>query len=295
MIWLVGTRGMLGRDVAARLDSLGLAHIDSDLDCDITDEAAVQQFAESAAAREPVDWILNCSAYTAVDKAEDEEEIASRVNAGGPENLGRVAASIGARIIHISTDYVFDGTATAPYPEDTPVSPQGAYGRTKAAGEARLTAATGSHFIVRTAWLYGLNGRNFVTTMLRLMNERDELSVVNDQHGAPTYSHDFAHVLCEIVRSDSRAFGTYHFTNSGETTWFEFARAILSEGKRRGRIERDPVLKPVTSAEYPAKAVRPAYSVLSTQKIRTTLGIEIPSWQDALGRYFDELEGATKL
>lgn len=291
MIWVVGARGMLGQDLVSRLDALGFSHVDSDLECDITDLAAVRAFAAEHAASEPIDWLLNCSAYTAVDRAEEEQEKAHAVNAVGPENLARVAREIGARIVHVSTDYVFDGEASAPYTEEASVAPQGAYGRTKAEGERRLLAATPEHFIVRTAWLYGLRGNNFVATMLRLMNEREELTVVNDQHGSPTYSRDLAAACAEIIRSDSRAFGIYHFTNAGETTWYEFARAIYELGRHRGRITHECRIRPCSSAEYPTKAVRPKYSVLDTAKIRTQFGIGIPTWKAGLDRYFDELDG----
>ena len=165
MIWIVGAKGMLGQEMVNQLDTLRLSHVDSDMDCDITDTAAVTRFTSGR----PIKWIVNCSAYTAVDKAEDEEAKAYAVNAIGPANLGHVAAELGARTIHLSTDYVFDGEASLPYVESTALAPRGAYGRTKLRGENLLTAATPECFIVRTAWLYGVRGRNFVYTMLRLI------------------------------------------------------------------------------------------------------------------------------
>ena len=290
MVWLVGNKGMLGTEVATLLDRAGIAYTGTDLEVDITSLEAVERFVRE----QKPDWIVNCAAYTAVDQAEDEEERAYAINAVGPDNLGRAAAAAGAgrdvSVIHVSTDYVFSGDATRPIPEDTPPAPVGAYGRTKAAGEAKLAEAHPNHLIVRTAWLYGPAGKNFVATMLRLMRERDELSVVADQRGTPTYAVDLAGALVELIREDARGRGVYHFTNAGETTWHEFAVAIRDEALERGMLERSVAVHPITSAEYPTKAVRPAYSVLSTERIRRELGITIPEWRDGLRRYLDRAE-----
>jgi dTDP-4-dehydrorhamnose reductase len=277
---------MLGQEVVRQLDTLRLLHIDSDMDCDITDTSAVARFASDR----HIKWIVNCSAYTAVDRAEDEEAKADAVNAIGPANLGRVAAELGARTIHLSTDYVFDGEASSPIVETTQPAPKGAYGRTKLRGENLLTAATPDYFIIRTAWLYGVQGKNFVYTMLRLMNEQAEVSVVDDQHGTPTYARDLAAALCSIITDDSHAYGIYHYTNEGETTWFQFARAIYDFGKASGRVKNTCDVTPTTTDRYPTKAVRPRYSVLSKQKIRETFGVSIPTWQDGLERFFRELD-----
>jgi dTDP-4-dehydrorhamnose reductase len=286
MIWLTGCRGMLGQDVARELVSRGMRHVETDMDCDITSPEAVAGFARE----KKLNWIVNCSAYTAVDRAEEEETRADLVNATGPQNLGRLSAEVGARIIHISTDYVFDGAASSPYREDEPIAPRGAYGRTKAHGEALLAEATSRHFIVRTAWLYGVGGRNFVSTMLKLMNERDEITVVSDQRGSPTYSRDLASAIGAIIEADSHSFGIYHYTNEGETTWFEFARSILELGIDRGKITRKCAVRPILAEDYPSSVARPKYSVLSKERIKRTLGIEIPTWQDGLKRFFSELE-----
>ena len=287
MLWLVGNRGMLGTEVAALLDRADIAYTGTDLEVDITSSEAVERFVRE---HEP-DWIVNCAAYTAVDQAEDEEERAYAINAVGPENLGRAAAGAArpVRVIHISTDYVFPGTATEPIPESAAPAPVGAYGRTKAAGEAKLAAAYPNHFIVRTAWLYGPAGKNFVATMLRLMAEREDLAVVADQRGTPTYAVDLAGALVELVKQDARSYGTYHYTNSGETTWHGFAAAIRDEALARGMLERSVAVHPITTPEYPTKAVRPAYSVLATERIRRELGITIPEWRDGLRRYLDRV------
>ncbi len=291
MIWLVGARGMLGQEVARSLDEIGLAHTDSDSECDIGDAHAIEGFADGRA----IDWVVNCSAYTAVDKAERDEELAYRVNADGPANLAALCRKRAAALIHISTDYVFDGTRRVPYTEDDEVNPQGAYARTKAAGEQRVRQACDRYFIIRTSWLYGARGPNFVYTMLRLMSERDWVGVVNDQRGAPTYAAHLAALLCRIVADRRREYGTYHYADSGETTWYEFAREIQRLGISRGRIQRACEIRPLRTEEYPTPARRPSYSVLSKDKISATFGVAIPSWQAGLVEFFDRLdrEGGT--
>jgi len=286
VIWLAGARGMLGRDVASELQRHGMPFVSSDTDCDVTDPTAVEDFARGR----KLDWIINCSGYTAVDKAEDDQERAGRVNAEGPQNLGRLAAARGSRILHLSTDYVFDGTASLPYREEDRVGPRGAYARTKERGERLLRQAAAEHVIIRTAWLYGIHGGSFVATMLRLMKEREELAVVDDQRGTPTYTRDLAAAIVKVVASREPAFGTYHYTNEGETTWYGFARAIAHAAWARGLLSRPCRVKPIRTDQYPTRAPRPAYSVLSKEKIRLTHGIAIPTWQDALSRYLDEVQ-----
>jgi dTDP-4-dehydrorhamnose reductase len=234
VIWLVGNKGMLGTEVEARLRDLRLKYVATDLDLDITSRQPVKAFA----ARLRPEWIVVCAAYTAVDQAEDEEDLARRINVDGPENIGLAARSIGARVIHVSTDYVFDGTSDRPYEVDDSTCPIGVYGRTKAAGEVKLAAVCDNHFIVRTAWLYGANGKNFVETMLTLMAERDEIRVVGDQWGTPTYAVDLADALVEFVRQDCSEYGTYHYTNSGKTTWHGFAIEIQRQATDRGLLKR---------------------------------------------------------
>ncbi len=290
---MVGNKGMLGTEVERLLrEGLpgdlqvgGFDYAATDLDVDITSPDAVRAFIEEHNA----DWIINCAAYTAVDKAEEEEELARRINADGPENLARAIAGRG-RLIHVSTDYVFDGTATAPIPEDTPPHPLGAYGRTKAEGERRIAAATDAYFIVRTAWLYGVHGKNFVGTMQRLMAERDEICVVVDQYGSPTYAVDLAEALVRLVACDCREYGAYHFTNAGETSWHGFALAIREIATERGILRKECEVTPIPSSEYPTPAKRPAYSVLATDRIARVTRMRIPHWRDGLGRYLEQLE-----
>ena len=222
MIWLIGNKGMLGTELAGALAVSALEFAGSDREVDILDPAAIQAFAKG----KKVEWIVNCAAYTAVEKAEDEVELCTRLNAHGPENIARAAGKLGAKLVHISTDYVFDGSGTRPYVEDDPVAPIGVYGRTKAEGEARLRAACTRHVIVRTAWLYGKHGPNFVHTMLRAMREKEKIGVVADQRGTPTYAADLAAAIVTIIRAPRPVFGTFHFTDLGETSWYEFAVAI---------------------------------------------------------------------
>jgi len=230
------------------------------------------------------DAIINCAAYTNVDGCEAEETLATRVNGAGPGFLAEAALAAGATLVHVSTDYVFSGTVAAPYTEDAQVGPQTAYGRSKLAGEeAILSSGLTRYFIVRTSWLFGPGGKNFVETILRLAGERDELGIVADQVGSPSFTADLATAMFRLL--ETRAYGLYHFANSGHCSWFEFASEIVRQAQTQGRLARAPLIKPLTTDEYPLPARRPAYSVLATDKLRMTIGIKIPTWQDALMRY----------
>ena len=285
MIWLIGNRGMLGTELSLLFESRGLSFFGTDRECDITDLDSLLR----GPGDRKVEWVINCSAYTAVDKAEDEEELARRINARGAGNAARVAREMGARMIHISTDYVFSGSGNRPYLEEDPVQPLGAYGRTKAEGETLVREACSEHFILRTAWLYGRHGKNFVYTMLKLMSTRSELSVVSDQWGSPTWTRDLALAIVSIITSDSRAYGTYHYTNEGETTWYDFAREIQRLGRESGLLQSEGFIRPLTSAEYPTKDQRPSYSVLSKRKIGSILGIKPPQWRGSLESFMQDL------
>ncbi|MBU1211639.1 MAG: dTDP-4-dehydrorhamnose reductase [Alphaproteobacteria bacterium] len=250
---------------------------------DLTDIATVGRFIDEV--RPCV--VVNAAAYTAVDKAESEPQPAFELNAEGPGKLAVICSALGLPLIHISTDYVFDGLATTPYREDATPRPMSAYGASKAAGETAVANACADHIILRTAWVYGLEGNNFVKTMLRLGAERDELGIVADQHGSPTFADDIADAILaissRIAAGDISRFGTYHFTNAGETTWHAFAEAIFAHARAAGR-KTPAILKAITTADYPTPARRPAYSVLDCAKIERTFAIRRPTWQDALGR-----------
>jgi dTDP-4-dehydrorhamnose reductase len=283
---------MLGTELSLLMEKSGCSFVGTDREMDITDAAALEQFAK----KQPIDWIINCAAYTAVDKAEDDAENCRRLNTLGAGNIAACAAHIGAQFIHISTDYVFDGKgiieetgAPRPYREDDPTNPIGVYGLTKRDGELAVLENNPYSYIIRTAWLYGRHGNNFVHTMLRLMNERDEVKVVDDQRGSPTWAFDLASAVLALIKAvDSGKdvpSGIYHYTNEGDITWFDFAKEICRQGREQGRVTKDCAVKPCTSAEYPAKVKRPAYSVLDKSKIKAELGIEVPGWKKSLTEF----------
>ncbi|WP_268892899.1 dTDP-4-dehydrorhamnose reductase [Puerhibacterium puerhi] len=267
--WLVvGAAGMLGQDVVAAAAAAGADVVAAGrAQVDVTDPASV------AAALVGVDVVVNCAAWTAVDDAEAREGEAFAVNAVGPAHLARAAAAAGARIVHVSTDYVFDGAADAPYAEDAPVAPRSAYGRTKAAGEWAVRAEAPDHLIVRTAWLYGAGGGCFPKTMARLAAERDRLTVVDDQVGQPTWTVDLADLIVRLVAARAPA-GTYHGTASGQVSWYGFTRQILATAGHATALE------PTTSEAFVRPAPRPAYSVLGHDALRAA-GVEpIGDWAE---------------
>lgn len=270
-ILVTGALGMLGHTLVATAREAGHTVTEADLpEVDITDPGSC------AAAVAGHDWVLNCAAFTAVDDAETAEAIAFRVNAIGPATLARAAREAGVRLGHISTDYVFAGEATTPYPEDAPVAPRSAYGRTKAAGEWAVRAECPDAIVVRTAWLYGPGGKNFPKTMARLAAERDTVSVVADQVGQPTCTVDLARYLTALVQAEVPG-GCYHGTSEGETTWYEFARAVFE------LLGHDPQrVRPISTAEYPVPAPRPAYSVLGHERTDAVGVPRLPHWRDAL-------------
>lgn len=285
-IWLAGGRGMLARAIQARLDVLGVSWVATDAELDIAERERVAEFAR---AHRPV-AIVNAAAYTRVDDAEAHEADAVRVNADGPENLAIVAEELGVPLLHFSTDYVFDGAASAPYSEAAATNPRTAYGRSKLMGEQRvlkrLDGALG--YVIRTSWLYGCGGPNFVKTMVTLMREREELKVVGDQHGRPTYTVDLAEAAARLLGlegGERAAAGLYHFANAGQTSWHGFAEAILEASRKLGLDVRTARVLPCTTAEYPRPAPRPAYSVLDTGRIEQVLGRAPRVWREALSDY----------
>lgn len=281
MIWLIGNKGMLGTDVERKLKANGLEYAASDVNVDITDINNLKNYSKN----KKIDWIINCSAYTAVDKAEEETEKAFKINADGVGNIARVAKDKNAKLIHLSTDYVFDGKKSEEYTEDDGTGPIGVYGKSKLKGEENILHTLPEHFIFRISWLYGHHGANFVHTMLRLFGERDEVRVVNDQWGSPTFAEDVADLIIKIVKENSAAYGIYHFTNGGRTNWYEFTREILRLAKEKDLIKNDIKITPVSTAEYPTKAKRPANSCMSKTKIEKTLGVKIRPWQESLKEF----------
>jgi dTDP-4-dehydrorhamnose reductase len=285
MIWLVGNRGMLGTEMHRRLQARGLEHVVTDLDVDIADRQALKTFAD----RLDFSWIINCSGYTAVDRAEDEPDQAFRINGDGVRNLAFLAREMGARFLHISTDYVFDGRKKEAYLEEDVPNPLGIYGRSKLQGEQYIREGIDNHVILRTAWLYGPAGNNFVRTMLRLFQERDEVRVVADQWGSPTLAGDLADAILQIITRDTLQYGTFHFTNEGRTNWFEFASLIMELAGKHHLLDREVRLLPIKTEQYPTKAPRPANSYLSKEKIKKVFGISIRPWQEALESFMNSL------
>lgn len=254
----------------------------SDLpETDITDKTGIQAWAEA----NDLDAIINCAAYTAVDKAESEPDAAWRINALGPAVVGEVCAGKGMKLIHVSTDYVFDGTAQTPYRETHPAHPAGIYGSTKLQGEQAVAESGCDALIVRTSWLYSEFGHNFVKTMLRLGTEKESLRVVDDQTGSPTYATNLARAILQLTDTGFSGCGIYHYCDSGITTWYDFTRMIFI-------LTGNPIpVTPIGTADYPTPAKRPAYSVLDTEKIRQA-GIEVPDWVDSLKACLKEIQSS---
>lgn len=282
-ILVTGANGQLGSE----LRKIGFSALDevffTDVaELDITDYAAVEQYIR----KNDIDTIINCAAYTAVDRAEEEPEVAARINTEAAANLAKAAAREDCLLIHVSTDYVFDGTGATPYTEKDKPCPVSVYGRTKLAGEKAIADSGCFYIIIRTAWLYSTFGKNFVKTILRLASEKPEINVVNDQLGSPTYAADLAAAIVAIMNDDERAEheGIYHYTNEGICSWYDFATEIVRLSGKACKVCA------VTTDEFPTKTRRPAYSVLDKTKIRKTFGVEVPEWKDALQRCMKEME-----
>ena len=282
-ILVTGCKGQLGTEIQkiAATDTIHQWHFTDIDNLDICDSDAV----ENAFTSHQIEVCINCAAYTAVDKAEDEPEKAAKVNSDAVGILARTCKDNDALLIHVSTDYVFDGKNTRPYREDDVICPQSVYGRTKADGERQIRESQCRHVIIRTSWLYSSTGNNFVKTMLRLGSERPFVTVVADQKGNPTWAADLATAIDNIVTKNGKneIRETFHFSNEGVISWCDFANAIFQLGKK------NCYAKPITTAEYPSKASRPAYSAFDKTKIKTFLGMEIPDWKESLAKCIEEL------
>jgi dTDP-4-dehydrorhamnose reductase len=276
-ILVTGKTGQLGHDLYELLKDKEEVIAVGREEFDITDINSTQKFIKEYLP----DVILHCAAYTKVDDCEKNKDLAYKVNAIGTGNIASICSDIGAKMVYISTDYVFDGRKNTPYLEfDTP-NPLNVYGKSKLAGEEIVKEILDKHYIVRTSWLYGINGNNFVKTMLRLSKERSIIKVVNDQHGIPTFTRDLAEGLYFLIKTD--AYGTYHMTNSGETTWYEFAKKIFEISKINVMVE------PITTEEYNAPAVRPRYSVLDNYILKLRFNYEMRNWEEGLKTYLELL------
>ena len=285
---------MLGRELSLLLESRELPYVGTGREVDITDRDALFSFAEVHG--KSIKWIINCAAYTGVDKAENDAENCRKLNDEAAGNVACAANKTGASLVHISTDYVFNGRGNSPYTEEDATDPLCVYGLTKRDGETRALHENLSTYILRTSWLYGNHGRNFVHTMLNLMREQETVRVVNDQWGSPTWTRDLAEAIIALIKnSDSgepAPFGIYHFSNEGEICWFDFAKEILNQGQALGHLTKDCELVPCRSSEFTSSAERPAYSVLDKSKIKAALGIEIPSWDKSLHKFLMEKTNA---
>lgn len=286
-ILLIGATGQIGAELSRSLGPLASIRAPGHAALDLAGADSIRGVVRQTAPG----LIVNAGGYTAVDKAESEPDLAHAVNGTAPGILAEEARRLGAALVHFSTDYVFDGLATRPYREDDPTAPVNAYGRSKLAGERAIAAVGGAHLILRTAWVYSLQGTNFLTTMRRLASERDELRVVDDQHGAPTWARAIADATASILMRCNACSapeglgekgGLYHLAAAGETTWCGFAREILMRIRAAGEEVRARHVVPIASADYPTPAKRPARSILDCTKVREAFGVALPPWQEQL-------------
>lgn len=286
-ILVTGASGQLGMELRTELEkSFPSCAVYTDHDTlDITDAKAVEAFVTN----NEITHIVNCAAYTAVDKAEEDKMQCARINTDAVKNIALAADAAGAKVIHISTDYVFDGTNHRPYRESDKVNPISQYGTTKRKGETSLLALSPEAIIIRTAWLYSSYGKNFVKTMLRLGKENREVRVVCDQVGTPTYARDLARAIAKVLKSQQWVAGIYHFTDEGAASWYDFAKAIF-------RIAgMDVKVVPIPTEDYPTPASRPAYSILDRTRIKATYGVEIPHWEESLSDCIGRLKASGEL
>lgn len=280
-VLVTGVKGQLGHDVVNELTKRGIEAVGVDIEeMDITDASAVESVIKAG---QP-DAVIHCAAYTAVDAAEENQELCRRINGEGPRNIARVCRELDIKMLYISTDYVFSGQGTHFWKPEDSCDPQSVYGRTKYEGELAVQELLEKYFIVRIAWVFGINGKNFVKTMLNLAKSHDTLRVVNDQFGSPTYTYDVAELLADMVVTEK--YGVYHATNEGVCSWYEFACAIFREAGVNVNVV------PVTTAEYGARAKRPANSRMDNGKLAENGFERLPQWQDALKRYIADLKKA---
>jgi len=287
-ILLIGGNGQVGHELRRSLAPLGNVVVTTRTGllqdggrCEALDLSELDSIAPLVE-RTAADVVVNATAYTAVDRAEDEPDLAFRINAEAPQRLAGICAAFGKILLHYSTDYVFDGSGSRPYREHDSVAPTGVYGASKLAGERAVAAAGGRHLILRTAWVYATHGHNFLRTMLRLANERDELRVVADQVGSPTPAWLIADVTATLLRHGLTEPGVRHLVAGGHTSWHGFAEAIMEDAFAGGLIARKPRVVPIATADYPTRAHRPPYSVLDTGGLRRDYALTLPDWRQAL-------------
>ncbi len=278
-VLVTGAKGQLGTDLMNELAKRGIEGIGVDVqEMDITDAKACRRVIKNSGA----DAVIHCAAYTAVDAAEDNVDLCRRINGEGTRNVAQACKEADTKLMYISTDYVFDGQGTRPWEPDDERHPLNVYGQTKYEGELAVEELSDKYFIVRIAWVFGVAGKNFIKTMLRLGKERGAVSVVDDQIGSPTYTYDLARLLVDMIQTDK--YGRYHATNEGLCSWYEFAKEIFRQAGM------DVPVTPVSSDQFPAKAARPSNSRLSKEKLSENGFERLPAWQDALGRFLKEVE-----
>lgn len=278
-VFVTGVKGQLGFDVMNELKKRNIEAVGVDIDeMDITDKLQV----EKVITKEAPDAVIHCAAYTAVDAAEDNVKVCRKVNAEGTQNIAKVCEKLDIKMMYISTDYVFNGQGTRPWEPDDEREPLNVYGQTKYEGELAVEQHVKKFFTVRIAWVFGVNGKNFIKTMLNLGKTHDKLTVVNDQTGSPTYTYDLARLLVDMIQTEK--YGRYHATNEGLCTWYEFACEIFKQAGMNVEVA------PVTSDEYPAKAKRPENSRMNKEKLVENGFKPLPAWQDALSRYLKEID-----
>ena len=292
MIWLIGYKGLLGSAVSENLKNSNLPFIQTDSKADVSDYTTLESIALQSP--EKITYIINCSGYTNVDKAESEKLMAEKVNITGPENLAKLANKLNATLIHISSDYVFDGSIKSPLLESDEATPLSVYGTTKLEGDKKIIKTAKKYYILRTSWLFGGNRKNFVTTMINLFNNKNQVKVVNDQIGSPTYSKDLANVIVKIIKKEIEEnkipYGLYNYSSAGTISWYDFAMEIKNQGENLGLIKNNNCnLAPCTSKEYVTDAKRPTYSFLCKDKISKNLNIKIPNWKASLSDYLHTL------
>lgn len=272
-IIVTGSKGQLGSEFQELAKSSELDFIFTDYqDLDITNINDVLAFFKNA----NPDFCINCAAYTAVDKAESDKELADQINVQGSLNLAMGCQVVSAKLIHISTDFVFDGSASSPLTEGLPVKPINYYGESKLNGELAIAKALDQHIIIRTSWLYSVYGNNFVKSMLNLAKTRDELHIISDQIGTPTYAKDLAKTILKIISSDPKDYGVFHYSNEGVASWYDFTMAVFEYSNTSCKVH------PIPTSQYPTPAARPAYSVMDKAKIKATYKLEIPYWRASL-------------
>ncbi|TCC94145.1 dTDP-4-dehydrorhamnose reductase [Pedobacter frigiditerrae] len=282
-ILIIGAAGQLGQCIKTVAERRSITNIifPSEQSANILDLALLNELF----AKEQPKYVINCAAYTAVDKAEDDIELAKAINETGAAHLAEVCKANDATLIHVSTDFVFEGNTVKLLKEDDEAKPINVYGQTKLDGELAIVDILQSHIIIRTSWLYSEYANNFVKTMLKLGADRDELNIIADQVGTPTYAIDLANAIFDMIEADSKVYGTYHYSNEGVTSWFDFAKAIFDISETKVKVN------PIPGSAYPTRATRPSFSVMDKSKIKSTFNITIPYWRDSLVACIEKIKG----